>query len=49
MMGFWGIQPAPGSIVNPAKTQAWQERQDDAAYRKRLKENATSGRISLSP
>jgi hypothetical protein len=44
MLGFWGIQPAPQSIVNPSKGAAYQQRQDDLAYKRRMKE---SGRLSL--
>jgi hypothetical protein len=46
LLGFWGIQPAPQSIVNPAKGEAYNRRQDNLAYKRRLKENA-QGRISL--
>ena len=44
LMGFWGIQPAPQSIVNPAKGEAYNRRQENMAYKRRLKE---PGRISL--
>ena len=47
MLGFWGIQPAPQSIVNPAKGEAFQRRDDAKAYKARMKEDAKQGRVEL--
>ena len=44
MLGFWGIQPAPQSIVNPAKGEMWNHRQMNIETRRREREQ---GRISL--
>lgn len=46
-LAFWGIQPAPASITDPARGQAWQARQDKAGLRARAKEDATQGRLHL--
>jgi hypothetical protein len=45
-LNFFGIQPAPQSIVNPAKGERYQERIDIRALRARQRENA-KGRISF--
>ena len=38
-LSFWGIQPAPQSIVNPGKGQAWQLRHERAGVRARARED----------
>lgn len=45
MLSFWGIQPAPQSIVHPEKEEKWQAGQDKRAYRTRLKEEG-KGRLA---
>jgi hypothetical protein len=45
MLSFWGIQPAPQSIVHPEKEEKWQAGQDKRAYRERLKEEG-KGRLA---
>jgi hypothetical protein len=37
-LAFWGIQPAPASIVNPDRAAKWRQRQDNAEYRARERE-----------
>jgi N12 class adenine-specific DNA methylase len=36
-LAFWGVNPAPASITDPARAAAWQERHDNAALRNRAK------------
>jgi hypothetical protein len=45
-LNFFGIQPAPQSITNPQRGEAYQQRQDIRALRARMKENA-KGRITM--
>ena len=45
MLSFWGIQPAPQSIVHPEKEEKWQAGQDKRAFRQRLKEEG-KGRLA---
>ena len=45
-LNFWGIQPAPQSITNPERGEAFQQRQNIQALKARMKENA-KGRISF--
>jgi hypothetical protein len=44
MLAFWGIQAAPKAIVAPEREEAFQRRDDAAAYRRRMKE---SDRINI--
>ena len=37
-LAFWGIQPAPQSITNPEKEEAWQARQNAIGVKKRNRE-----------
>lgn len=46
-LAFWGIQPAPASIVNPAKGEAYQARQEKIGLRARQREIERQGRVSL--
>jgi len=43
-LSFFGIQPAPQSITNPAREQAWDERQRKLAERARMRD---PGRLSF--
>jgi hypothetical protein len=43
-LSFWGIQPAPQSIVNPQKEEKWEAIQSKTGYRKREREQ---GRIQF--
>ena len=45
-LAFWGIQPAPQSIMHPERGEAYQMRDDVRAYRKRARE---SGRLQFGP
>jgi hypothetical protein len=38
MLSFWGIQPAPQSIIAPEIQEGWQAREDKAAYKRRFKQ-----------
>jgi hypothetical protein len=42
-LSFWGFVPAPQSITNPARGQAWQQRQDVIALKRRMKEREKMG------
>ena len=46
-LNFWGINPAPQSIVNPAKSEGYEDRQRAMAIRARAKAEAGGHRISF--